>query len=135
MDGGWISRRCYKIHTDTMRYTTIRGDTSKYTPYEAIHDNFKMHTDTRRYTTTSKCTPIELRTPSAHNGATLVYIAIEKISKFALAGSMHGYSEDNMISALNEIKARVRPVHGEIEIILYAWIRTRRIGAKACATT
>ena len=118
-----------------MRYTTIRGDTSKYTPYEAIHDNFKMHTDTRRYTTTSKCTPIELRTPSAHNGATLVYIAIEKISKFALAGSMHGYSEDNMISALNEIKARVRPVHGEIEIILYAWIRTRRIGAKACATT
>ena len=60
---------------------------------------------------------LELRTPSAHNGATLVYVAIEKVSKYALAGVMHGYSEEHMISALNEIKARVRPVHGEIEIM------------------
>ena len=30
---------------------------------------------------------LELRTPSAHNGATLVYIAVEKVSKYALAGT------------------------------------------------
>ena len=39
------------------------------------------------------------------------------VSHQCFAGSMHGYSEENMIKALNEIKARVRPVHGDIEVL------------------
>ena len=60
---------------------------------------------------------LELRVPSFHDGATLVYIAIEKVSSMAFAGTMHGYAEEHMVAALNEIRARVRPVHGEIEIL------------------
>jgi len=59
---------------------------------------------------------LEVRTPCIHTGAKFLYVVIEKVSKYAIGGSMRGYSEENVVSALNEIKARVRPVHGEINI-------------------
>ena len=60
---------------------------------------------------------LELRVPAEHTGATFFYVVVEKRSKFAMGGTMRGYSEANVMSALNEIKSRVRPSHGEIEII------------------
>ena len=60
---------------------------------------------------------LELRVPSAHTGTTYVYVAVEKVSGYALAGAMRGYSADDMMAALNEIRARVKPVHGEIQIL------------------
>lgn len=50
---------------------------------------------------------LELRTPSFHHGATLVYVAIENVSGMAFGGTMHGYAEEHMVAALNEIRARV----------------------------
>ena len=60
---------------------------------------------------------LELRVPAEHTGATFFYLVVEKVSKFAMGGTMRGYSEANVMSALNKIKSRVRPTHGEIEII------------------
>jgi hypothetical protein len=60
---------------------------------------------------------LQLRVPAEHTGATFLYLAIEKVSKYAIAGSMRGYSEEDVVSALNELKARVRPVHGEIKVL------------------
>ena len=60
---------------------------------------------------------LELRVPAEHTGATYFYLVVEKVSKFAMGGTMRGYSEVNVTSALNEIRARVRPTHGDIEII------------------
>ena len=60
---------------------------------------------------------LELRVPDINSGVTLVYAAVEKKSGMTLVGSMHGYSESNMLAALNELRARVRPVHGEVQIL------------------
>ena len=60
---------------------------------------------------------LQLRVPAEHTGATHLYLAIEKVSKFAIGGSMRGYSEAHVVSTLNELKARVRPTHGEIEVL------------------
>ena len=57
---------------------------------------------------------LELRTPAEHTGAMFLYIAIEKLSKFALGGPMLDYTETTVMSTLNEIRARVRPIHDEI---------------------
>ena len=60
---------------------------------------------------------LSLRVPSAHNGATLMYIAVEKVSGYAMTGFMRSYTEADFIAALNEIKARVRPEHNEINVV------------------
>jgi hypothetical protein len=60
---------------------------------------------------------LELRVPDINSGCTLIYAAIEKVSGMALIGGMQGYSEANMASALNELRARVRPAHGDIHVI------------------
>jgi hypothetical protein len=60
---------------------------------------------------------LELRVPSVDTGAVFLYIAVEKVTGFAIAGAMHGYSESDMLAALNEIRARVRPSHGEINVL------------------
>ena len=59
---------------------------------------------------------LELRTPAEHTGNKYVYIAVDKASKFALAGGVADYSEVSITGALNEIRARTRPTHGEIEV-------------------
>ena len=46
-----------------------------------------------------------------------MYVAVEKLSKFAIGGRMRTYTNESFISAVNEIKARVRPIHGEIHIL------------------
>ena len=60
---------------------------------------------------------LELRVPSAHTGATFLYAAVEKVSKKIFGGHMRGYSETDVTDAQNELRARVRPRHGEIWIV------------------
>ena len=59
---------------------------------------------------------LTLRTPCANTGAVYMYVAVEKRAKYIIAGRMRSYTEESFISAMNEIKARVRPIHGEIHI-------------------
>ena len=59
---------------------------------------------------------LELRTPAEHTGCKFLYIAVDKASKFALAGGVADYTEASITGALNEIRARTRPTHGEVEI-------------------
>ena len=59
---------------------------------------------------------LELRTPAEHTGCKFLYIAVDKASKFALAGGVADYTEASITGALNEIRARTRPAHGEVEI-------------------
>lgn len=46
-----------------------------------------------------------------------MYVAVDKFSKMMFAGRMHGYTEEHFISAMNDLKARVRTMHGEIETL------------------
>ena len=39
---------------------------------------------------------LELRVPAEHTGATFFYVVVEKRSKFAMGGTMRGYSEANV---------------------------------------
>eukprot|EP00964_Phaeocystis_antarctica_P161196 scaffold133266_cov94-Phaeocystis_antarctica.AAC.4 len=52
---------------------------------------------------------LTLRTPCANTGAVYVYVAVDRVSKYICAGRMRSYTEESFISAMNDIKARVRP--------------------------
>ena len=60
---------------------------------------------------------LELQVPAEHTGHPFLYAAIEKVSKLKIGGGLPSYCEDDVMLVLNEIRARVRPVHGEIEVV------------------
>ena len=73
---------------------------------------------------------LELRVPAEHTGAKYLYAVVEKVSKMPLAGDMPSYTEDSLLKVISEIRARVRPVHGEIFIVRmdsHATHRARRV--------
>ena len=73
---------------------------------------------------------LELRVPAEHTGAKYLYAAVEKVSKMPLAGDMPSYTEDSLLKVIAELRARVRPIHGEIQIVRmdsHATHRARRV--------